>query len=98
MVPNMLWFEKRRPKWHEELFFEGHIFWILFAQVWESSGKNPSHSQKFASSYTYATENDVMRVFYCDLWKQKISSRSFRLVNIATSSDITQQSVSGGMF
>jgi len=26
----------------------------LFGQVWGNSGKNPSHPQKFACSYTYA--------------------------------------------
>jgi len=27
-----------------------------FVQVWGNSGKNPSHPQKFAFSYTYATQ------------------------------------------
>jgi len=26
---------------------------IFLGQVWENSGKNPSHPQKFACSYTY---------------------------------------------
>jgi len=27
---------------------------VFFGQVWENLGKNPSHPQKFACSYTYA--------------------------------------------
>jgi len=38
-APNMLSFEKN----------------VFFGQVWGTSGKNPSHPQKFACSYTYAS-------------------------------------------
>jgi len=40
------------------MFFVGESLWAkstkkLFGQVWGNSGKNPSHLQKFACSYTY---------------------------------------------
>jgi len=40
------------------MIFVGENLWEklpkkLFGQVWGNSGKNPSHSQKFACSYTY---------------------------------------------
>jgi len=42
------------PKRHEELFFWSSVFFeFLLGQVWEFSGKNPEHHQKFACSYTY---------------------------------------------
>jgi len=41
------------------IIFVGENVWgkeaqKLFGQVWKNSSKNPSHSQKFACSYTYA--------------------------------------------
>jgi len=33
--------------------FVGKVAQKLLGQVWENSGKNPSHTQKFACSYTY---------------------------------------------
>jgi len=35
-----------------------------FGQVWENSGKNPSHSQKFACSYTYGANHVTSRVLH----------------------------------
>jgi len=35
-------------------FKRGHLVWSLFDQVWGNLGKNTSHLQKFACSYTYA--------------------------------------------
>jgi len=35
------------------LFLEVIFFRIFFGQVWGNLGKNPSHPQKFACSYTY---------------------------------------------
>jgi len=37
-------------------------------------------------------------LFYCDVWKQKISTWCFPFVNIGTSPDRTEQSLSGGIF
>jgi len=36
-------------------FFGGHFLWTFFGQVWGISDKTPSHPQKFACSYTYAS-------------------------------------------
>ena len=36
--------------------FVGKVAQKRFGQVWVNSGKNPSHPQKFACSYTYARE------------------------------------------
>jgi len=35
-------------------FLEVIFFGVFFGQVWGNLGKNPSHPQKFACSYTYA--------------------------------------------
>jgi len=35
-------------------FFRGHFHWCFFGHVWGNLGKNLSHPQKFAGSYTYA--------------------------------------------
>jgi len=35
------------------------FFGVFFGQVWQNSGKNPSHPQKFACSYTYALRSNI---------------------------------------
>jgi len=35
------------------VFLEVIFFGVFFGQVWGNLGKNPSHPQKFACSYTY---------------------------------------------
>jgi len=42
------------PNNMESVFLEVTFFGIIFGQVFGNSGKNPSHLQKFACSYTYA--------------------------------------------
>jgi len=39
---------------HEKLFAQ-KVVHNFFGQVWENLGKNPSHPQKFACSYTYVS-------------------------------------------
>jgi len=56
----LIW--KNTPTWKEMqsflfifiYFFEVIIFGLFFGQVCGNFGKNPSHSQAFACSYTYA--------------------------------------------
>ena len=62
--------KKWSPKSHEEYFFwkssHKRSSWEnirtisnlkIFREVWENSGKNPSHPRKFACSYTYALQH-----------------------------------------
>jgi len=45
--------QKWHPKWKWRVFFGDHFLSIFFRQVCGSLGKNFSHPQKFACSYTY---------------------------------------------
>jgi len=44
---------KIAPKMTWRVFFLFFYSRVFFGQVWKNSGKNPSYTQKFASSYTY---------------------------------------------
>jgi len=56
VAPNLLW-KKLEPRIARRVFLVV-TFLELFGQVWENSGKNPSHPQKFAYSYTYVPSID----------------------------------------
>jgi len=68
--PALIWLKKWRPKSHEdrhpkygfyEKIFTQKSAKNFFGQVWENSGKNPSHLQTFACSYTCGTNNNLSR-------------------------------------
>jgi len=39
------------------VFFGGHFLWSIFRAILGNLGKNPSHTQKFACSYTYVFQH-----------------------------------------
>jgi len=52
---SVLIFKKMCPAWEEmqSFFWRSFSLEFFFGHVWENLGKNPSHHQKFACSYTY---------------------------------------------
>ena len=66
----------------KQLWELGVIFWV-FGPHWSSGQK---------------TKIMQCALFYCDLWKQKISTWCFPFVNVATLPGTTEQIFSGGMF
>jgi len=62
---------------HEKLFAQKAAKKIFFGQVWENSGKNLSHSQKFACSYTYTRRHPTC-------WASLQRSHTLSLAHSAT--------------
>jgi len=54
MMPNILLVENNGVQIEMKSFFGGHALWSFFGQVWRNLGKNLSHPQNFACSYTYS--------------------------------------------
>jgi len=46
------------------VFFVGHFFMAFFGQVRENSGKDHSHPQNFACSYSYVLHHHRFRGFF----------------------------------
>jgi len=83
-------FEKWRPRFAEKqvktIVLEvtpqkrsGKVARQLFGQVWENLGKNPLHPQKFACSYTYATQHSRATVLI--IQQTASSSKNITLLN-----------------
>jgi len=47
----------------KSFLFGGHFLWSFFGYVWENSGKNPSHPEKIACSFTYVLHHHRFRDF-----------------------------------
>jgi len=76
------WFDlkKRRPtlaESHEDLFLEviSKMWTQVFGQLWGNTGKNPSHPQNLACSYTYeynSHESEMVKTTNSILTKRQV--------------------------
>jgi len=78
MAPNVLWFEEIVPNMVFTRKDSHKVAQQFFVQVWGNSGKNPSHPQKFACSYTYVLKSWDFTLFSSpDLWIKFIKILEF---------------------